>query len=38
MFIAKDIYNPIVISSAKRFPKYITDTQKQEENNANKFK
>lgn len=38
MFIAKDIYNPIIISSAKRFPKYITDTQKQEENNANKFK
>lgn len=37
-FIAKNIYNPIEILTAKRFPKYITDEKKQKENNANKFR
>lgn len=37
-FIAKNIYNPIEILTAKRFPKYLTDEKKQKENNANKFR
>lgn len=37
-FIAKNIYNPIEILTAKRFPKYLTDDKKQKENNANKFR
>ena len=37
-FIAKNIYNPIEILTAKRFPKYFTDEKKQKENNANKFR
>ena len=37
-FIAKNIYNPIEILTAKRFPKYLTDEKKQKENNANKLR
>ena len=37
-FIAKNIYNPIEILTAKSFPKYLTDEKKQKENNANKFR
>lgn len=37
-FIAKDIYKPLVIETAKRFPKWIKDPKKQESNNANSFK
>lgn len=37
-FIAKNIYNPIEILTAKRFPKYLTDEKKKKENNANKFR
>lgn len=37
-FIAKNIYNPIEILTAKRFPKYLTDEKKQKGNNANKFR